>query len=156
MSFFMLIKKKYFLYITSNTNDTVLYVGVTNDLSRRIMEHKTKRYDGFTARYNVNKLIYYEVFNYIDLAIKREKTLKGWTRDKKVQLINSKNIEWKELYLDGMISTIWQHHHTTKSLLLKFTNFLRLAAARRAADFTSTPPCHPERSEGSQTIQQDH
>jgi putative endonuclease len=102
----MLIKKKYFLYITSNTNDTVLYVGVTNDLSRRIMEHKTKRYDGFTARYNVNKLIYYEVFNYIDLAIKREKTLKGWTRDKKVQLINSKNIEWKELYLDGMISTI--------------------------------------------------
>jgi putative endonuclease len=125
----MLIKKKYFLYITSNTNDTVLYVGVTNNLSRRIMEHKTKRYDGFTARYNVNKLIYYEVFNYIDLAIKREKTLKGWTRDKKVQLINSKNIEWKELYL---------------------------AAARRAADFTSTPPCHPERSEGSQTIQQDH
>ena len=102
----MLIKKKYFLYITSNTNDTVLYVGVTNDLSRRIMEHKTKRYDGFTARYNVNKLIYYEVFNYIDLAIKREKTLKGWTRDKKVQLINSKNIEWKELYLDGMVSTI--------------------------------------------------
>ncbi len=102
----MLIKKKYFLYITSNTNDTVLYVGVTNDLSRRIMEHKTKRYDGFTARYNVNKLIYYEVFNYIDLAIKREKTLKGWTRDKKVKLINSKNIEWKELYLDGMISTI--------------------------------------------------
>ena len=102
----MLIKKKYFLYITSNTNDTVLYVGVTNDLSRSIMEHKTKRYDGFTARYNVNKLIYYEVFNYIDLAIKREKTLKGWTRDKKVQLINSKNIEWKELYLDGMISTI--------------------------------------------------
>ena len=102
----MLIKKKYFLYITSNTNDTVLYVGVTNDLYRRIMEHKTKRYDGFTARYNVNKLIYYEVFNYIDLAIKREKTLKGWTRDKKVQLINSKNIEWKELYLDGMISTI--------------------------------------------------
>ena len=102
----MLAKKKYFLYITSNVNDTVLYVGVTNDLSRRIMEHKTKRYDGFTARYNVNKLIYYEVFNYIDLAIKREKTLKGWTRDKKVQLINSKNIEWKELYLDGMVSTI--------------------------------------------------
>jgi putative endonuclease len=102
----MLTQKKYFLYITSNVNDTVLYVGVTNDLSRRIMEHKTKRYDGFTARYNVNKLIYYEVFNYIDLAIKREKTLKGWTRDKKVQLINSKNIEWKELYLDGMVSTI--------------------------------------------------
>jgi putative endonuclease len=102
----MFTKKKYYVYITSNSHDTVLYIGFTSDLAKRIMEHKTKRYPGFTARYNVNKLIYYEVFDYVNQAIKREKTLKGWTRHKKEELIDSKNIEWTELHVDGKISII--------------------------------------------------
>jgi putative endonuclease len=93
--------KKYYVYITSNHNSTVLYIGVTNDLSRRMREHKSRRNPGFTAKYNVDKLVYYEIFDYIDIAINREKTLKGWRREKKEFLINSKNIEWKELYMDG-------------------------------------------------------
>jgi putative endonuclease len=99
-------QKKYFVYITTNKNHTVLYIGVTNNLSRRIHEHKTKRNRGFTAKYNVDKLVYYEVFDFIEIAIKREKTLKGVTRAKKEALINMKNIEWLELYSTGTITGI--------------------------------------------------
>ena len=90
----------YFVYITTNLNKTVLYTGVTNDLERRIWEHKEgvkRREKSFTARYNCTHLIYYEHFDYIQDAIDREKEIKGWKRFKKEALINSINQEWKFL-----------------------------------------------------------
>lgn len=86
------------MYVLTNSARTVLYVGVTNDLARRMREHKRKLYiNSFTARYAVNELIYYEVFDSIVLAIAREKELKGWRRDKKEALIAKRNPEWKEI-----------------------------------------------------------
>jgi len=76
----------------------VLYVGITNDLIRRVYEHKNKFVEGFTKKYNVGKLVYYEVFDNPYNAITREKALKGYGRKKKVELINSLNLEWKDLY----------------------------------------------------------
>lgn len=82
----------------TNKNRTTLYIGVTNDLCRRIYEHKNHLLkNSFTAKYNLEYCIYYEEFHYIDLAIQREKELKKWNRKKKEDLINSINPEWKEL-----------------------------------------------------------
>ena len=91
-------KKSYFVYILSNKYNNVLYVGVTNDLIRRVYEHKNKLIEGFTKKYNIIKLVYYEVFDDPYDAISREKTLKGYGRKKKVKLINALNPEWKDLY----------------------------------------------------------
>ena len=74
-----------------------LYTGVTNDIERRVYEHKQKLISGFTYKYNINKLIYYEVFNDIISAISREKQIKGWLRVKKITLIESVNPEWLDL-----------------------------------------------------------
>jgi putative endonuclease len=93
----------YYIYILTNAHDTVLYTGVTNDLERRCYEHKQKRIKGFTQKYNVDKLIYFERFDFVDLAIAREKQIKGYSRVKKIALIDQFNIEWKELYSDGTI-----------------------------------------------------
>ena len=82
----------------TNTRNTVLYAGVTNDLIKRAYEHKAKLVDGFTNKYNIVKLVYYEVFEDIENAILREKQLKAGSRQKKVQLINSINREWRDLY----------------------------------------------------------
>ncbi|MBN2323358.1 MAG: GIY-YIG nuclease family protein [Spirochaetes bacterium] len=88
----------YYVYIMTTRKNTALYTGVTNDLKRRIYEHKEKLIEGFTKRYNINKLVYYEIFtNSID-AIKREKQLKGGSRKKKVELINGMNNGWVDLY----------------------------------------------------------
>ena len=95
---------QYYIYILTNINHTVLYTGVTNDLARRVFEHKKKITKGFTSKYNVNKLIYFEVFDFIDLAIRREKQIKGYSRIKKIALINKLNPEWKELYNEGKIN----------------------------------------------------
>jgi len=87
-----------YVYIMTNKNKTVLYVGVTNDLVRRVYEHKNHLIkNSFSDRYNLEYCIYYEEFAYFDLAIKREKELKKWNRQKKENLINKKNPEWKEL-----------------------------------------------------------
>jgi putative endonuclease len=96
----------FYTYILSNKNNTVVYTGVTNDLVRRCHEHKHKLLKGFTEKYNVDKLVYYEVFEYIDLAIKREKQIKGYSRAKKEALIDAVNPQRKELYVDGVISAI--------------------------------------------------
>ena len=88
----------YYVYILSNWNNKVLYVGFTNNLKRRIYEHKNKTIDGFTSRYNVNKLVYYEEYSDVKQAIIREKRLKSWTREKKNALIKSKNPEWNDLF----------------------------------------------------------
>ena len=96
----------YYIYILSNNNNTVLYTGVTNDLVRRCHEHKIKLNKGFTEKYNVDKLVYYEVFDYIDLAIKREKQIKGYSRSKKDALIDKVNPNRNELYNNGVITVI--------------------------------------------------
>jgi putative endonuclease len=92
------MEKQYYVYIITNKNNTVLYTGVTNDLQRRIYEHKEKILGGFTKKYNINKLIYYEIFNNIEEAILREKQIKAGSRNKKIMLINFMNQEWKDLY----------------------------------------------------------
>jgi putative endonuclease len=89
---------QYFVYILTNKYNNVLYVGVSNNLIRRVYEHKNKLISGFTSKYNVNKLVYYEVYSSIFDAIKREKEIKGWKREKKIALITSFNPEWKDLY----------------------------------------------------------
>jgi putative endonuclease len=91
---------QYYVYILTNKNNKVLYIGVTNDLERRIFEHKNKLVEGFTKKYNLNKLIYYEMTEDISSAIEREKQLKNWHRDWKINLINSFNPTWKDLSLD--------------------------------------------------------
>ena len=82
----------------TNKNNAVLYTGVTNDLKRRAYEHKEKLVDGFTKKYNIVKLVYYEVFSDIENAILREKQIKGGSRTKKIELIENMNKEWKDLY----------------------------------------------------------
>jgi putative endonuclease len=95
----------YYVYILTNAHHNVLYTGVTNDLERRCYEHKHKKIKGFTQKYNVDKLIYFERFDLIDLAIGREKQIKGFSREKKLALINQFNKEWKELSNTGLFKT---------------------------------------------------
>ena len=90
--------KTYYTYIMSNKNNTVLYIGVTNDLKRRVEEHKSGLIPGFTRKYNCHKLVHYETFSDINQAIEREKTLKGWIRKRKDELINMHNTEREDLY----------------------------------------------------------
>ena len=87
----------YYVYILTTRNNTVLYTGVTNDLKRRVFEHKSGLNEGFTKKYHVHKLVYFEIFDYVELAIAREKQIKGYSREKKIKLIESVNSEWKEL-----------------------------------------------------------
>jgi putative endonuclease len=88
--------KTYSVYIMASASG-VLYIGVTNDLDRRVFEHKNKLVPGFTARYNVRKLVYFEFFADVRAAIAREKELKGWLRKRKVALIESTNPHWNDL-----------------------------------------------------------
>lgn len=88
--------KTYFVYIMSNHSRT-LYTGVTNDIFRRVTEHKQKIIPGFTQKYNLTKLVHYEEMNDIREAITREKQIKGWIRAKKVSLIEDDNPEWEDL-----------------------------------------------------------
>lgn len=91
----------YYVYIMSNRSST-LYIGVTNDLMKRVYEHKEKFVEGFTKRYAIDRLVYYESCESIESAIAREKQLKGWRRARKIALIESVNPEWKDLSLDLM------------------------------------------------------
>ena len=94
---------QYYVYIMTNSRNKVLYTGVTNNLVRRCHEHKNGLIKGFTKKYNVSKLVYYEVFDHIETAIKREKQIKTITRAKKETLINGFNPEWKELFFNNII-----------------------------------------------------
>ncbi len=85
------------MYFMTNKNNTVIYVGVTSNLLKRVYQHKTKTHKGFTFKYNCDKLVYFEVFNDINQAITREKQIKGGSRKQKEDLINSNNPEWKDL-----------------------------------------------------------
>ncbi|MBI5037555.1 MAG: GIY-YIG nuclease family protein [Candidatus Kerfeldbacteria bacterium] len=95
--------RTFYVYIMTNDWNTVLYTGVTNDLSSRVLQHKRREVSGFTQRYHVTKLIYYEEFQYVYDAIEREKQLKGWLRRKKDELIASMNPRWKDIS-DGWYS----------------------------------------------------
>ena len=86
-----------YVYILSNQNHSVLYTGVTNNLERRLYEHRNEISNGFSKRYHLNELIYYEAFEHIRDAIQREKELKGWSRKKKIALIESMNPHWDNL-----------------------------------------------------------
>ena len=92
------MKNQYFVYILFNNKQGTLYVGITNDLKRRICEHKNKVIKGFTATYGVDKLGYFEVTDSVESAILREKQLKGGNRKQKINLIESKNPNWIDLY----------------------------------------------------------
>jgi putative endonuclease len=91
--------KDYFVYIMSSDTGT-LYTGVTNDLTRRVFQHKNKLIDGFTKKYNITRLVYFEETTEIDMAIQREKEIKGWRRSKKIKLIKSINPTFKDLAED--------------------------------------------------------
>ena len=90
----------YYIYMLTNEYNTVLYTGVTNDVVRRTYEHKQQLIEGFTKRYDLNKLVYYETFIDINEAIKQEKQLKGYSRAKKNDLVNGRNSEWDDLYCE--------------------------------------------------------
>ncbi len=92
--------KQYYVYMMCSNNRKALYIGVTNDLIRRVYEHKHGMIDGFTTKYNTKRLVYYDVTNDVECAITREKQLKNWRREKKEVLISEMNPEWKDLYLD--------------------------------------------------------
>ena len=92
------MRKQYCVYIVTNKYHTVLYTGVTGNLQKRIYEHKEKLVEGFTKRYHITKLVYYEVYDEVYRAIAREKQIKAGSRQKKIALIESLNKEWRDLY----------------------------------------------------------
>ena len=104
--------KQYYVYIMTNKSKT-LYTGVTSDLIKRVYLHKNHLINGFTKKYNITKLVYYEITNDVNTAIKREKQIKGWLRKKKIALIESMNPNWKDLskdwYLDSSQPSVAQN-----------------------------------------------
>ncbi len=92
--------KKYFVYILTNKKNGTLYIGVTNSLKRRVWEHKEKLIKGFTEKYNINILVYYEFYDKIGEALYREKCLKKWNRAWKIRLIEKENYSWRDLSED--------------------------------------------------------
>lgn len=88
----------YYVYLLSNKYDTTIYTGMTNDLLYRVAQHKSLKVPGFTSRYRITKLVYYEHFGDVNETIRREKQIKSWSRAKKEELIESMNPEWKDLY----------------------------------------------------------
>jgi putative endonuclease len=93
----MVFTKNYYVYLLTNWNNRVIYAGVTNDLNRRIYEHKNKLIEGFSQKYNLSKLVYFEETQDIKAAIAREKEIKKWRREKKNRLVNKINPNWQDL-----------------------------------------------------------
>ena len=93
---------QYHVYIITNKKDGVLYIGISSDLERRMFEHKNKLVEGFSSRYNLDKLVYYEIYKYVNDAIKREKNLKKWNSEWKTNLIIEENKEWNDLSKDWL------------------------------------------------------
>ncbi len=88
----------FYVYLLTNKYDTTIYTGMTNDLRYRVGQHKSLNIPGFTSRYRITKLVYYEYFDHVEDAIKREKQIKSWSRTKKENLIESINTDWQDLY----------------------------------------------------------
>ncbi|MBA7516627.1 hypothetical protein ES705_08675 [subsurface metagenome] len=91
-------ENQYYIYILANKRNGTLYIGVTSNLVKRIYEHKNNIIEGFSKKYNIHKLVYYEITDDIESAIRREKQLKKWNRKWKINLIEKNNPEWKDLY----------------------------------------------------------
>ena len=91
-------ERKFYVYILANKTNNVLYTGVTNNLIRRIFEHREKQSPGFTNKYNISKLVYFETHDTFDQAVNREKKIKGGSRTRKINLIGTFNHDWKDLY----------------------------------------------------------
>lgn len=96
-------KDQYAVYILTNKKNGTLYIGMTGNLERRIFEHKNKVNEGFTKKYNLDKLVYFEIHQYVNDAITREKRLKAWKRQWKINLIEEKNPDWNDIASD------WQY-----------------------------------------------
>ena len=94
------MNKHYYVYILSNNANSVIYTGVTSDLKRRVFEHKEKLVDGFTKKYNIDKLVYFEMTIDIQSALEREKRIKGGSRSRKFELVVSMNPGWRDLFDD--------------------------------------------------------
>ena len=94
------MNKYFYVYLTTNNSNVVIYTGVTNNLKIRVFQHKNKIIKGFTEKYNATKLVYYEAFDNAYDAISREKQIKAGSRKKKIDLINKTNSQWKDLYFD--------------------------------------------------------
>jgi len=92
------MEKKYFVYIMASKKNGTIYIGITSNLTKRVWQHKEKLVEGFTDKYNVDRLVYYEMFDDPENAIKREKRLKRYKRDWKIQLVEKGNPEWDDLY----------------------------------------------------------
>jgi putative endonuclease len=125
----------YFTYIVASKSRT-LYIGITSDLRHRIFEHKTKAHEGFTSRYNCNRLVRFEQFNDVNVAIAREKELKGWLRSRKIELIQHTNPTWEDLSAD------WYPHLKTQQ------NTISTHSHRSVASRGLSPPAsgrHPEK-----------
>lgn len=97
VNYFIIMNKSYYVYILASQRNGTLYIGITNNLERRMWEHKNKYIDGFTRKYEVHRLVYYEYYEDPETAIQREKHLKKWNRQWKLKLIERKNISWKDL-----------------------------------------------------------
>ncbi len=96
--------KDYYVYILASERNGTLYIGVTNDIVRRVHEHKNNLVDGFTSKYSVHRLVYYERFDNVELAIEREKQMKKWKRKWKLELIEKVNPDWNDFYLAATAS----------------------------------------------------
>lgn len=94
----MTLKEYFYVYMLSSLHNKVLYVGVTSDLQKRIWEHKEKIIKGFTSKYNIDRLVYFEVYDDAESAITREKNIKNWKRDWKIKRIENMNPDWEDLY----------------------------------------------------------
>jgi putative endonuclease len=92
--------KQYYVYILASQKNGTLYIGITSNLISRIWQHKNKVVKGFTKKYNVDRLVYYEVYDDVQIAIQREKRLKEWPRNWKINLIEESNPEWLDMYLE--------------------------------------------------------
>jgi putative endonuclease len=90
----------YYVYILTNKNNNVLYTGITNNLIKRVYQHKSKMKNGFTKKYNVDRLVYFEYTENVYEAIRREKNIKGGSRSKKIELVNKMNPKWIDLYYE--------------------------------------------------------
>jgi putative endonuclease len=95
---------KYYIYIITNKKNGTLYIGVTSNIARRIYKHKNKLFKGFSSKYSLDKLVYCETYDNIQNAIRREKQLKNWKREWKIELIEKSNKDWKDLSFDLVIT----------------------------------------------------
>jgi putative endonuclease len=113
--------REYYVYMTTNVTG-MLYTGVTNDLERRVYEHKNRLIKGFTSHYNLNELVFFESTDDITAAIAREKQIKGWLRKKKVDLIKTMNPKWNDLSEDWYHISVILRDETTKNLVTSKDN----------------------------------